>query len=144
MLIVPKSLVVTVTFCASVAAPPVYLRTPGAPDPAPASVTVPFSPKGCAVPDAASVATLRVPLLTVTPPPKVFALERVVVPVPACVSPPVPLMAVAVKSVPWTTEFERLMVKVPLSTMVLAVESVPVVPPLPNCSVPWLIKVVLR
>ena len=62
---------------------------------------------------------------------------------PTCVNLPVPVMAAELKSVPWATAFDRLMVKVPLSAIALLVESDPVVLPLPSCSVPAVMVVAL-
>ena len=70
-----------------------------------------------------------------------FAAVRVVVPLPACVNEPEPEMALPLKSVPCETALLRLIVRLPLSVIVLLVESEPVVPPLPSWSVPALIVV---
>ena len=51
-------------------------------------------------------------------------------------------MAVAEKSVPWATLFERLNVSTPLFVIVLLVEREPVVPPLPIWRPPAVIVVV--
>ena len=51
-----------------------------------------------------------------------------VVPLPACVNPPLPEMALAT-----VTALLRLTTSVPLSITALVVPRVPVVPPLPNC-----------
>ena len=61
---------------------------------------------------------------------------RVVVPVPACVSVPLPLMTPATVSASL-----RLKISVPPLTTSGPAPSVPVVPPLPICSVPALIVV---
>ena len=45
-------------------------------------------------------------------------------------------MAAPLKSVPWVTVSVRFTVNVPLFVIALDVESDPVVPPLPSCSVP--------
>ena len=50
-------------------------------------------------------------------------------------------MTVEVKSVPCTMEFDRLKMSVPLFVIALLVSSEPVVPPLPICRVPAVIKV---
>ena len=70
-----------------------------------------------------------------------FAAVNVVVPDPACVNEPVPLIALPLKSVPCKTALLRLIVRFPLSVIVLLVDSEPVVPPLPSWSVPALIVV---
>ena len=60
---------------------------------------------------------------------------------PAWISDPVPLMTL-LKSVPWVMVSLRLKASAPLLTMLLLVESEPVVPPLPIWSVPALMFVV--
>ena len=93
---------------------------------------------------AAAKSSFSVPRLTVVVPVYTFALERVVVPVPRCSMPPLPLSAVAVKSVPWATALERLIARMPglVITIALPAARVPVVPPLPSWRKPALIPVV--
>ena len=61
-----------------------------------------------------------------------MAAVSVVVPLPACVNEPVPEIAPPLKSVPCVTALLRLIVRLPLSVIVLLVESEPVVPPFPS------------
>ena len=65
---------------------------------------------------------------------------RIVVPEPAWVKPPAPVMAALLKSVPWVAALDRFTAKVaPEPTlMALLALSVPVVLPSPSCNMPEL------
>ena len=70
-----------------------------------------------------------------------MAEVSVVVPLPAWVKDPVPEMEL-LKSTPCVTLLLRLIVRLPLLVIALLVDRLPVVPPLPSCSVPPLMVVV--
>jgi len=66
---------------------------------------------------------------------------RVRVPAPFLTSEPEPEIALAEKFVPWAMLSLRLKTRTPLLVMVLLVERLPVVPPLPICRVPTEMRV---
>ncbi len=70
-----------------------------------------------------------------------FAAFSVVVPVPAWVNPPEPVIAAELKSVPCVTALLRFIASVPLSTIALPAASEPVVPSLPSWRIPDVIVV---
>ena len=70
-----------------------------------------------------------------------LAPVRLVVPLPAWVNDPVPVITCALRSVVWSKALLRLMVKLPLLEILVVPVSDPVVAPSPSCRVPALIVV---
>ena len=97
----------------------------------------PLKTNALALPRLASAETLKTPVVRVLAPVNVLVPERMVVPLPAWVTPPVPLMTL-LKSMPWVRMSERLKMRMPLLTMALLRLSDPLVVPLPSCRVPAL------